>query len=232
MVQVNNNTPIVLRVKFKKVGRLQYISHLDLVRTMMKIIVRAGLPLKYTEGFNPKPKLTFAAPLSIGVESLAEFMDIRLTEKIDTDEALWRLNANMTDEMQARSAYYPESKLTDLKWLGYDISIYSKALSADLANAATKMLSSDSLPVLKKTKSGEATVDIKPLINSASVDYSEGVLKVRCILSADSSSFLNPEYVVKLLRDNCGILTSPDLLSEHYSIFRTDAYRADISEFH
>ncbi|MBE6636095.1 MAG: DUF2344 domain-containing protein [Ruminococcaceae bacterium] len=231
MVQVNNNTPIVLRVKFKKLGRLQYISHLDLVRTMMKIIVRAGLPLKYTEGFNPKPKLTFAAPLSIGVESLAEFMDIRLTEKMDTGEALSRLNANMTDEMQALEAYYPENKLTDLKWLGYDISICSTTLSEELARAAEELFASDSLPVLKKTKSGEAVVDIKPLIHSASVAYSDFRLALRCILSADSSSFLNPEYVVKLLRERCGILTSPDLLSEHYSILRTDAYRADMSEF-
>ena len=95
MVQVNN-TPITLRVKFCKVGNLQYISHLDLVRTMMKIIVRANLPLWYTEGFNPKPKLTFATPLSIGTESVCEFMDIRLTEKIEPQKAIDALNANIS----------------------------------------------------------------------------------------------------------------------------------------
>ena len=93
MVQVNN-TPIVLRLHFKKVGRLQYVSHLDLVRTMHKVIVRAKLPLKYTEGFNPKPKMVFAAPLSIGTESYAEFVDIRLSERMDTDEAKRVLNEN------------------------------------------------------------------------------------------------------------------------------------------
>ena len=98
MVQVNN-TPITLRVKFHKIGNLQYISHLDLVRTMMKVIVRAKLPLWYTEGFNPKPKLAFAAPLSIGTESVSEFMDIRLTEKIDPQDAVNALNTNMTSEM-------------------------------------------------------------------------------------------------------------------------------------
>ena len=58
MVQVNNSK-ITVRIKFKKLGKLQYISHLDMVRTMNKIIVRAKLPLYYTEGFNPKPKMTF-----------------------------------------------------------------------------------------------------------------------------------------------------------------------------
>ena len=71
MVQVTANTPYVtLRFKFKKLGKLQYISHLDLVRTMNKIIVRAKLPLWYSEGFNPKPKMIFAAPLSICTESV------------------------------------------------------------------------------------------------------------------------------------------------------------------
>ena len=113
MVQVNP-TKLVIRFKFKKTGKLQYISHLDLVRTMHKVIVRADLPLWYTEGFNPKPKMVFAAPLSIGTESLSEFMDIRLTEPIDPKEAMARLNANMTDEMQVTEAYYPETKFTDL----------------------------------------------------------------------------------------------------------------------
>ena len=110
MVQVNN-TPIVLRVKFFKVGSLQYISHLDLVRTMHKIVVRSRLPLWYTEGFNPKPKMVFAAPLSIGAESLCEFMDLRLSERIPPEEAMALLTKNLTDEMQVVSAYYPETKL-------------------------------------------------------------------------------------------------------------------------
>ena len=76
MVQVNN-TPLNLRVKFSKTGRLAYISHLDLVRTMNKIVVRAKLPLWYTEGFNPKPKMVFSVPLSTGTESDVEFMEDR-----------------------------------------------------------------------------------------------------------------------------------------------------------
>ena len=80
MVQVSNS-PITVRIKFLKEGGLQYISHLDLVRTMHKIIVRSKLPLWYTEGFNPKPKMVFAAPLSIGTESKTEYMDLRLTEE-------------------------------------------------------------------------------------------------------------------------------------------------------
>lgn len=230
MVQVNN-TPITLRVKFCKVGNLQYISHLDLVRTMMKVIVRAKLPLWYTEGFNPKPKLVFAAPLSTGVESVCEFMDIRLTEKINPKLAIKALNANMTLQMQAIDAYYPEEKMTALRWLEYSIKMNTDNPSEELAAKCKKALEEDELTVLKKTKSGEAFVNIKPLVKRADVKFEDGLVVVNCVLSADSSSFLNPEYVVKVLREKCGVLSSGNLISENYSILRTNAYREDMSEF-
>lgn len=227
---MNNNTPITLRVKFKKVGKLQYVSHLDLVRTMHKIIVRSGLPLWYTEGFNPKPKMVFAAPLSIGTESLVEFMDLRLVERIDPMAAITALNANMTDELVVLDAYYPENKLTDLKWLSYVITVNTTGASDELAARCNSAFLADSMPVAKKQKPDD-TVDIKPLIKFANAVYDSGIIRIDCILSADPSAFLNPEYVVKYLRSACGILSSDNLMSESYSILRCFAYTADMVEY-
>ena len=232
MVQISNNPAYsVLRVKFKKLGDLQYISHLDLVRTMHKIIVRADLPLWYTEGFNPKPKMVFAAPLSIGTESLCEFMDVRVTERIDPDEAMQRLNDNMAPEMQVVEAYYPEVKITELAYLAYEISIKTNGFDASLLQMCKDALSAAEIKVLKKTKSGEADVDIKPLILSAEVEAVNGEMLIKCVLSADPSSFLNPEYVVKYLKDAVGILADPKITNEWYSILRTAAYKKDMTEF-
>jgi len=231
MVQVNNNTPIVLRVKFFKKGSLQYVSHLDLVRTMMKIIVRAGLPLRYTEGFNPKPKLTFAAPLSTGTESECEYMDIRLTEKMDTAEALKRLNANMTENMQATEAYYPESKFTSLGYLSYLVRIKTENVSDELCEECRRVLSSEAIPIMKKTKSGIAEVDIKPLIKAYEVTLEGDEIVLNLILSADPSAFLNPELVIRALREGCGILSSGDLMSEYYSVMRKEAFFKDMTPF-
>ncbi len=232
MVQVNNNTPINLRFKFKKVGRLQYISHLDLVRTMSKIIVRAKLPLWYTEGFNPKPKMVFAAPLSVGTESVTEFVDIRLSERMDPAEALARINKNMTEDMQALACYEPVRKLTELKWLSYSISVKTANADAALAAACEAALLSPSVTVEKKTKSGDMkTVDIRPLIKSASAVFDGELIRISCLLSADQSSFLNPEYVIDVLKSCCGILRGENLLSEYYTIMRERAYLDDMSEF-
>lgn len=227
-----NNTPINLRVKFKKVGSLQYISHLDLVRTMHKIVVRAKLPLWYTEGFNPKPKLVFGAPLSIGAESVTEFLDIRLTEKMDPKEAIEALNRNLTDEMSVLDAYYTAAPFTDMKWMSYTICIKTAAASSRLAEECTRILLGESVVVEKKTKSGGfATVDIRPLIKSADSVLDGDIIKISCVLSADPSAFLNPEYAVKALKGALGILSDPILTNEYYTIMRECAYTADMSEF-
>ena len=226
-----DNTPINLRVKFKKTGNLKYISHLDLVRTMNKIIVRAKLPLWYTEGFNPKPKMVFAAPLSTGVDSLSEFMDLRLTERIDPALAMEILNKNMTGEMQVTEAYYPTSHLTDLKWLSYSLTIHCNGADEALAERCNEALAADEIKVLKKTKSGEREVDIKPMIKYCSAAYDSGAIRISAILSSDSQSFLNPEYIVKYLRESVRILTSENLLSESYSILREDAFLENMERF-
>ena len=228
MVQVNN-TKLFLRFRFKKQGSLQYISHLDLVRTMHKVIVRAKLPLWYTEGFNPKPKMIFAAPLSIGTESECEFMDLRMNEYIDPAEAMARINANMTSEMQIFEAYYPESKFTDLKWMSYRLKISSLDINDELVDKCNALFGSDTVDVAKKNS--DQTINIRPLIKSAVAKREGNELVIDAILSADPSAFLNPEYLIKAMRDKCGVLSSSDLLSERYEIMRLNAYFGDMTEF-
>lgn len=231
MVQVSNVPYVTLRIRFKKLGRLQYISHLDLVRTMSKILVRAKLPMWYTEGFNPKPKMVFAAPLSIGAESVCEFMDVRLTKKLPPEEVMAVLNKNMTEEMQVLEAYYPTEKFTELKWLKYTMKIKSEMDSVLLAEKCNEIFAKSEIFVTKKTKSGEQSVDIKPLIHSAYA-RAEGELAVLDLtLSADQSKFLNPEYITDVLRDSLGILGEETLATEYYSIFRESAHKDDMSEF-
>ena len=228
MVQVNQ-TKLFLRFKFIKRGSLQYISHLDLVRTMHKVIVRAKLPLWYTEGFNPKPKMIFAAPLSIGTESECEYMDLRMSEYIDPAEAMARLNANMTSEMQVTEAYYPESKFTDLKWMSYRLSFTPVSIDEGLVCRCNDSLAADKVEVVKKNS--DQTMDIRPLIKSATAVREGDSIVINAILCADPSRFLNPEYIAKYLKDKCGLISHPDLTAEHYEILRLNAYFEDMTEF-
>ena len=74
--------PKTVRIKFCKTGSLQFISHLDLQRTFHRILVRAGIPMWYTKGFNPHAKLVFGMPLSVGTESVCEMADLKIERKI------------------------------------------------------------------------------------------------------------------------------------------------------
>lgn len=194
-----------VRVKFEKRGSLKFISHLDIQRTFKTALRRAKIPVWYSQGFNPHPKMTFALPLSIGTESLCEYLDIRLTREMERGALIASLDSALSPEMNILDAYVPQSKLSDIAWAEYELA------SPQLLSADTEKLAQESIPILKNTKNGEREVDIAPMIRSFHADGD----KLRVTLSADSAHYLNPEYIASVLR-----------LTE-WSTMRTSVYFAD-----
>ena len=222
-----------LRIKFTKTGALQYISHLDLHRTFSRLLVRRGVPVWYSEGFTPHPRLVFATPLSVGAESLCEYMDVFVNgtaETLDMDVMRWRLSESDIDGLKIEEVYLPESKFSAITHSDYTIKIRTAGASEELATGCEKVLKASPLVVLKRTKSGEKDVDISSQIKDVSLSFDGGDLVIKCRLSADSAGFLNPEYLVKVLKEKCGIL-SGDPLKEEYSILRTAVLAGD-KDFH
>lgn len=217
--------PMQIRAKFYKVGSLQYISHLDLVRTMTRNLVRSGVPAWYSQGFNPRLKLTFSLPLSIGTQSECEFFDIRLTEEMALEEVKARINDTLTDEMKITEVYQSERKFSDIAWSLYEISMTSNGISDTTAKKLTDLYTSP-LVVTKRSKSGDKDVDISPHIDLRGVSQNEDRITVNALLSADSANYLNPEYLVKAAQSKLGI-TFDDPFSEYYTIMRKEVYLAD-----
>ena len=216
----------VIRVRFKKRGSLSYIAHLDLVRTFTKAIARAGIPVRFSEGFNPHPKFSFATAMSIGLESECEFADIRLCKMVDEAVLLTELNRNLTKECAAEEAYYPTTKFSDIAFSSYYIRIETDGACEALAETCNTALRASEVVVFKRSKSGDKDTDIAPFIRDAAVSYEEGALVVRAMLTADNAHFLNPEYLVTYLKKSCGILQG-SLLTERYTLLRTGLYTAD-----
>ena len=107
-----------LRMRFSKTGRAIYISHLDLMATMQRAFSRAGSRLKYSEGFNPRPQISIALPLSVGCSSVCELMDFQLLEEsVDITSLKDRLNATMPEGISVQEIYEPTRKNAELKWL-------------------------------------------------------------------------------------------------------------------
>ena len=217
--------PLPIRAKFYKVGMLQYISHLDLVRTMTRILVRSGIPAWYSQGFNPRLKLTFAMPLSIGTQSECEFFDIRLTAPMSADEVKSRINRALTDELQVTEVYLSDLKFSEIAWAEYEIKMTSPAISADTARDLTGLYTNP-LIVTKHTKTGDKEVDIFPNISLRSCHYEDSSLTLRVLLSADSANYLNPEYLMTAAKEKLG-LCFDDPFHEFYTIVRKEVYLAD-----
>ena len=213
-----------LRVKFKKIGNLQYISHLDLVRTIHKMLVRVKMPLWYTEGFNPKPKMVFSSSMSIGLQSECEYLDVKITHDVDLESVTESLNSCSTDELVFLSAYYPTVKFTEIRWASYHICIETENPPENLASLCNEVLTAKPLVVNKFTKSGEKDVDISPAIfDVRSVENSDGNVEIDLMIYSENGSFLNPEYLITALKDKLGIL-SGDLLKNRYSVMRSCIY--------
>ncbi len=221
-----------IRIKFCKVGDLQYISHLDLQRTMARILVRAKIPMWYTQGFNPHAKVIFGLPLSVGTESECEYIDLRVDHDITGDEVKERLNRCMTDEMYVLDAYEPTSKFQEIAWAKYRMQIRCTGADAAAANALQALFTTSPLPMIKKSKSGEKEVDLIPMIREIKVTSPvDGVIDIDAVLSAGTVEHLNPELLIKAVKEHTALL-SGDPAKESYSILRTHVYLQDgVTEF-
>ncbi|HIT19840.1 MAG TPA: DUF2344 domain-containing protein [Candidatus Fimivivens faecavium] len=195
-----------VRILFEKTGRAVYISHLDLMRVMQRTLRRAGLPVWYTQGFNPHIYLTFALPLSLGYEGRREPMDFRLLEDMPFDEAARRITEAAPDGIRALSAAEPVMEPTDIMWADYEISFVSDA--AQPREAFLRFLGRDGILAEKKSKKGVQAIDLKPLFSASEV-AGEGLLtRFSLRARAGTAVNLNPALLLEAFArdEGCSIL--------------------------
>lgn len=208
-----------VRIVFSKTGRAKYVSHLDLVRTMTRAVRRAAIPLWYTEGFNRHPYLTFAAPLSLGFESLAETMDLRLEEDMDYGTLVLRLNAVMPEGLQVLSAAEAVAKAGELAMSAYRLTL---SCPPEVVLAALK---APELPVEKRTKKKTLkTIDVLPYFKEAVVEAGECGTVITVTLPCSSAETVNPSLFLTVMNAFSGGAWEMDVL-------RLGLYRADGTAF-
>ena len=224
-------TPKNIRIKFLKTGSLQYISHLDLHRLINRALVRAGIPIGYTQGFNPHAKMVFALPLPVGVESVCEYLDVKIDKDIPGDDVKALLNKQLTEELQVIEVYDPVTKFADINKAEYRILLDSVNASVEMAGKINEFFAGSPIMMTKKTKSGEKDIDITTLIHSFKAEFCNncGKIKINTTLTAGSES-LSPEFLMAALR-KYEVLPSVPLTDESYSIMRLRVLCADGKEF-
>lgn len=193
-----------LRIKYHKEYHLRFVAHLEMVRLMERVFRRMKLPLKYTEGFNPHPRISFASPLSVGVESVAELLDVELTQKVGIEEFLEASRHALPKGLTFEKAKYVEDKrslMSLVAWAEYEVRVDCLIEAWRFKEIIHAVLAMESIPVIKKGgKSAGKTMDIRPMIKDVSViDNPEGAT-LRMILANGSGGSLKPELLLETMQ--------------------------------
>ncbi len=218
-----------VRLLFSKTGRCKYISHLDINRCFSRAITRAHIPLWYTEGFNPHPYMCFSLPLPLGVESMCESLDIRITGDISDEDIKVRLNGTLPDGIQILDVYEDFRNCNEIAYSDY-VMKYEFADNDPALIKLKTVLESDVITAKKKGKQGKRKVikdiDIKPLIDKYNISVRDTNIVLNVRLAAGQSRNLSPELFSQALLDSADLefewknISRLALLDANYNKFR------------
>ena len=189
------------RILFTKTADAVWMSHLDLMRLFQRAFKRAGLPLTHTQGFNPRPSVSIALPLSVGVESVCELLDFDLEGQVAAfDEITNRLNAVLVPGITVLSTYEDGRKIRDIALLDCKIKLEYDAGIPDGAGERIKgLFCRESLVVEKKGKNGVVQQDIVPMIKQLDVVEHDAHTLVLCARICCQNPALNPTQLVSAI---------------------------------
>ena len=192
-------TPTVIRLRFTKTGPIRFISHLDLTRAFHRALSRAQIPIRFSEGFSPHPRFTFALPLSVGMESLCEVADFHLAFGADMspEEIRERLKDQLPAGIEITSCALAEGKLSEIAFARYDVTL--PKLSPALVPAVEAALQGE-LFIEKKNKKGKTvTKEISPGIHAFALAPDGAGVKLTLTLGAGGENVLGPDAVLQAL---------------------------------
>lgn len=197
---------INLRASFEKSGRAVFISHLDLVRTMQRAVKRSGLPVWYTQGFNPRIYLNFPLALSLGVVGKREYMDFAVTEEVDLESAKEVLDRSMPEGLKILGIDKPVHENKEIAFAEYIIKFTGGTSGEEMRSELEKMMSAETIEVDKHSKSkGTIKIDIKPHINIIGTEAAGDVLTVTVRLPAGLSLNINSNVFIEAYSSFSGI---------------------------
>ncbi len=192
------------RLTFTKMGAVRFLGHLDLLNMFQRSIKRAGLPISYSNGFNPHQQMSFALPLPLGVEGLNEYIDIELDEKLETQTIINKLNEKLPDGIQITSTVLLfENEKSGAALVNKAIYLATLPINDTIKNSLdeiiAKILEADEITVTKKTKSGLSEVDIRQDIFDVKNKSDDENITIEMTLSAGSMKNLKADVVIEYI---------------------------------
>ncbi|MBI4735994.1 MAG: DUF2344 domain-containing protein [candidate division NC10 bacterium] len=196
-----------IRFEFQKVGELRYLSHLELMRALQRALRRAGVPLAYTQGFNPQPKVSVAQALAVGVEGLQELGEVEVTSRVDPAELLAGWNRHLPPELKILRAWEAPlnepSLSTGVRGASYQIRLQpngwdSTTLAAlGTAGACADFLAQSPIPVEVSKKGQTVTLDARPFVQGFTASSEDESPQWELTLRAGLGGSVKPQAVMR-----------------------------------
>jgi len=195
-------------MRFEKQEPVKFISHLDLSRAFERAFRRASLPLAFSQGFTPRPKISFSTALPVGTTSSGEYLDVEFNEEISPEEVVARLNSVLPVGIKILQADNTEGKpeLSLINCARYKVIITGVFCKEELEKALKLLLDKEHIVVTKVTKKNTKQIDIKPLIHNISLirkDKQQALLEMD--LAVGQQGNLAPPVVVDELAKILGV---------------------------
>lgn len=190
------------RIKFTKVGKVRFVGHLDLLKLFQRAIKRAGIPVAYSNGFNPHQLIGFAIPLPLGMASVGEYVDVELKEEVSEDIIKEKLNSAMPDGIDILDVrkYTKDDKSCAAIVEAALYEIYLNDKIDDFSNVISNMLGQETLEIERTSKHKTKVVDIKPDIFSIEeIEGKNGNTAFKTVISTGSQKNLKAELLVKYI---------------------------------
>ena len=217
-----------VRIKFKKYGLMKFIGHLDFMRAWQKFFRQSGIPIAYSEGFNPHQVFSIAAPLAVGTTGDGEYLDLKLSvDNYAMDTLVEQVNAVLPEGVDLIEAIcLPEKAKAGMAacYAADYVLTLSEALMAkvNINNSITSFFSQSSIMVKKKNKKGKINdFDLAPGIFT----YTLSDNTIQCRLATGSSLNIKPELLMDALFTYAGFELDSFTDVLYYSIHRMEIYR-------
>ncbi len=215
-------------IKFSKEKDIKFVSHLDLLRTIQRVVRRAVLPVEYSKGFNPHMSTSLAQPLSVGMYSKGEYMDVALTEMVEEKSLIADFNDNAPAGVKILDAVLikesTEGKKVPPSMALVDAAKYILTIkyenTARLSYELEKLLKESEWSINKKTKSGEKQINIKGMIKDLCYAIEDKTLKITTVVSCGSRENLSADLLAQFIKNN----TSSANMDAFVDIMREDMY--------
>ena len=189
-------------LKFTKTGLIRFTSHLDLLRMFKRAFRRAGIPVTYSQGFNPHPKMGFCQPLSLGYTGLEELIEFQTDSDKGCNKWISLIEDSLPEGIDIISMGLihegQKSMAASCFAADYEIVFRLPYMLKDYDRIAHDFMSQESILVSKRSKSGKVSdIDIREKIRSLEAKDKDGLLALEAALDSGSSSNLSPELLIQ-----------------------------------